>query len=69
MPRLLFPGKTPIDDSDAQPSTPASMSMEVPREPRSASVHADSSIDFGELGMMPAILLFGVLYGRTTAAS
>jgi hypothetical protein len=65
MPRLLFPSKAPIDDSER---TAEYTGIDVYGSAEGTSISlgymAESYIDFGEFGMMPAILLLGVLYGR-----
>lgn len=65
MPRLLFPGKPAIDDSER---TRLYTGLGVSGAERGTSISigymGESYIDFGEYGMMFPVFLLGLLYGR-----
>ncbi len=65
MPRLLFPNKAIIDDSER---TNAYTGLDLYGMEQGTSISlgyvAESYIDFGEFGMMVPIVLLGIFYGR-----
>jgi hypothetical protein len=66
MPRILFPDKTVIDESELTNRYTGKKYVGMEQGTQvSMGYIADSYIDFGEFGMMGMILLFGYLVGMT----
>jgi hypothetical protein len=64
MPRLLFPDKEAIDDSVRTNHYTGGLSGTSEGTSISLGYVAESYIDFGTIGMFPALFLVGLLFGR-----
>lgn len=62
-PRILFPGKAVIDDSQRTNQYTGGLAGEYGDTSISLGYAAESYIDFGMIGMFPALLAIGFVYG------